>query len=975
MTRFRHSQHFAVFITVHLFLIAFIALPVAGQSDAESVLTPGATFVVNTTADTQDAAPGDGICADSGALCSLRAAITEANAFAGSDTITLPAGTYTESLVAANENANAGGDYDITSSITINGAAAASTFIQASATVGTATERVFHVLSGTVTISGVTIQNGVNLFAHAIGGGGVRVEGAATVFTLSNSTLTNNRSESRGGGLHTNKANVTITNCDFNNNQAGSAVAGTSGAGGGITIDSEDNVAVLGQSATITNALINNNKAESLVTNTFGGGMYVRALGANVNLTGCTINNNLSNALNASFSGFAGGLYNQQATTTLTNTTVSGNTSTHFHSAVRNLSLTSGPSTLNLVNTTVSNNTSSAADAQGGGVTNVVAGSFAATVNIDRSTISGNILAGNLSVGGGIINTGGPGAAAMNLINSTVSGNGAQDAAGVYSDGAAATCTINFSTIASNAANATAGVGGGVYQDSTSGGTTTIRNSISADNTASASVDVNDLVTSGNYNHIENPDTGFTPSANDTTGALSLGPLANNGGPTQTHLPVAPVIDAIPNGTNGCGTTVAIDQRNITRPSGGGCEKGSVEVSGATPTATSTGTPTFTATATNTSTPTATATNTSTPSSTATFTPTNTATNTPTGTTTNTPTGTATNTATPTPTVVQTPSIGGTVIYGNALAPPVFISNVTVTGTGAPNVTTTTAAPGPSAGQYTLTGFGAGAYTVSLSKTAGQNGLSSNDAARIAQHVIGVNVFTTDIQRVTADVSDNGTISSNDAALIARYVASAGPPIGITGTWRFFVPPGPTYPAGSSPTTRDYASVTGNLTGQDFIGILMGDITGNWNNTGARQAKTVGPERNVNVSLPQLVTETGKDIVIPVTVEGMANKGVISYEFDLRYDPNVIQPLADCVDISGTVSGGLSVVVNTDRPGVLRVVVYGPMPIDHDGVLLDLRFTAVGASGSVSPLVWESITFNEGDPAATVMNGQVELSQ
>ena len=63
-----------------------------------------ATFVVNTTTDTADAAPGDGACLDGGGACSLRAAISEANALAGTDTITLPAGTYTITLVAAKEN-------------------------------------------------------------------------------------------------------------------------------------------------------------------------------------------------------------------------------------------------------------------------------------------------------------------------------------------------------------------------------------------------------------------------------------------------------------------------------------------------------------------------------------------------------------------------------------------------------------------------------------------------------------------------------------------------------------------------------------------------------------------------------------------------------------------------------------------------------------------------------------------------------
>jgi CSLREA domain-containing protein len=45
------------------------------------------TFVVNNTGDGGDAAPGDGTCATSGAVCTLRAAIQEANARAGADVI------------------------------------------------------------------------------------------------------------------------------------------------------------------------------------------------------------------------------------------------------------------------------------------------------------------------------------------------------------------------------------------------------------------------------------------------------------------------------------------------------------------------------------------------------------------------------------------------------------------------------------------------------------------------------------------------------------------------------------------------------------------------------------------------------------------------------------------------------------------------------------------------------------------------
>ena len=58
------------------------------------------TFTVNTTADTMDANPGDGIAADADGNTSLRAAVMEANSLAGDDTINLPVATCTRTCMA-----------------------------------------------------------------------------------------------------------------------------------------------------------------------------------------------------------------------------------------------------------------------------------------------------------------------------------------------------------------------------------------------------------------------------------------------------------------------------------------------------------------------------------------------------------------------------------------------------------------------------------------------------------------------------------------------------------------------------------------------------------------------------------------------------------------------------------------------------------------------------------------------------------
>jgi len=164
------------------------------------------------------------------------------------------------------------------------------------------------------------------------------------------------------------------------------------------------------------------------------------------------------------------------------------------------------------------------------------------------------------------------------------------------------------------------------------------------------------------------------------------------------------------------------------------------------------------------------------------------------------------------------PSVSGTITYGNALgnpAPPRFVSNVLLSGTGAPDVSTTSGFPG---GTYSLSGFGSGSYTVTPSKTGGINGaITSFDAAKIALHVAGTTVLTGN-PLIVADVSGNGSISSFDAGQVARYSAGV-PGSGSAATWIF------------SPASRNYASITSNVKGEDFVALLMGDVSGNWADT------------------------------------------------------------------------------------------------------------------------------------------------
>jgi len=118
----------------------------------ESRVTPS-TFHVNTLLDTDAVNLKTG--KDSSGHVSLRSAIMAADAHGGSSKIILPAGTFTLTLAPTGDENGATGALDIKANVSIQGRGAGTTIID-----GNNLDRVIQVQSGTVSITGVTIQHG-----------------------------------------------------------------------------------------------------------------------------------------------------------------------------------------------------------------------------------------------------------------------------------------------------------------------------------------------------------------------------------------------------------------------------------------------------------------------------------------------------------------------------------------------------------------------------------------------------------------------------------------------------------------------------------------------------------------------------------------------------------------------------------------------------------------------------------------------
>jgi CSLREA domain-containing protein len=224
---------------------------------------------------------------------------------------------------------------------------------------------------------------------------------------------------------------------------------------------------------------------------------------------------------------------------------------------------------LTITNSTLSNNR---AVSRGGGIFNM-----GATVTLTNSTVSGN----SSGYGAGLNNRSGT----MYLTNSTVSGNDAAAPAvqpfpedyvgyggGIFNTGSIA---ISNSVIVKNYAFDD---GGGIDNST---GSVTLSNTIVAQNFAvgygpNCDYSQRNPITSLGYNLMESGLWCGSPVTEDrVVSDAMVGPLADNGGPTETHALLAgsPAIDA---GGPDC-PPPATDQRGVTRPQGASCDIGSVE--------------------------------------------------------------------------------------------------------------------------------------------------------------------------------------------------------------------------------------------------------------------------------------------------------------------------------------------------------------------------------------------------------------
>jgi hypothetical protein len=302
-------------------------------------------FKVDSTTDGIDADPLDNLCATGRGKCTLRAAVDQANATAGSDIVKLPRGIFklTRPTSGGMVDPNQEGDLYVDEPLTIDGRGAARTAIKQ-----TVNDRVFE--------AEVASLSALSLTDLKVTGGHLKAPG-----------------NQLGGGIR-NNGTLTLDRVTVSGNQVTPRAPAGNSFGGGIFQD--DGLLILSRSKIRANLVELRSQTGSAV----GGGISINAgfLGTEHS----TISGNVAKVRGGGTS--VGGGLSVRGPSTLTNTAVRGNQATE--GAGIEASASSTQAALTLDSSTVSGNRGR----RGGGVYLRSQGPH----TLLNSTISGNVAPG-----------------------------------------------------------------------------------------------------------------------------------------------------------------------------------------------------------------------------------------------------------------------------------------------------------------------------------------------------------------------------------------------------------------------------------------------------------------------------------------------------------------------------------------------------------------------------------------------------
>jgi hypothetical protein len=173
------------------------------------------------------------------------------------------------------------------------------------------------------------------------------------------------------------------------------------------------------------------------------------------------------------------------------------------------------------------------------------------------------------------------------------------------------------------------------------------------------------------------------------------------------------------------------------------------------------------------------------------------------------------------------------------------------------------------------------------------------------------------------------------------------------------------------PENRAYPLLNSDQNGQDFVGVLLGDVTGNWTPP-AGGLLGVDCEEDpppALLSLPSVTASLGRGVNLGLEL-ALSNAVMHAANIRVAYDPALLS-LGEVVP--GPAAESMMLAVNQLPAGEIRIGLAGSQAVSSGGTLLTINFAVVGVSHAPIPVVVQDIEIDEGAVCATSEDGSVTL--
>lgn len=166
------------------------------------------------------------------------------------------------------------------------------------------------------------------------------------------------------------------------------------------------------------------------------------------------------------------------------------------------------------------------------------------------------------------------------------------------------------------------------------------------------------------------------------------------------------------------------------------------------------------------------------------------------------------------------------------------------------------------------------------------NGLTTYDLVLISKHILGLDTLDSPFKLIAADANRSGTVTTFDIVQFRKVILGISDTVPGNTSWRFvdadYIFPNPAEPFNTVfPEKKIFNTITSDQTGQDFIGIKIGDLN---NSTDATDPRSL--HDTLFIYTPQVELRAGETTALPVFLKNWEQ--LEGFQFELKLDVETV---------------------------------------------------------------------------------------